>query len=299
MKNHDRYESQQVLSLEAQKLIRIIKIRVKRAVKSGLLSNTKSLSRGTGFDFDHLRNYYPGDDVRFIDWKAVGRLQAVTVRQYKDDRSRLMLIAVDVSASTLFSSGVMYKPDLLAQMAAIIALVANYSGDRVGLVLFSDELELYIPPLSGVAHVQKIVEAIFKHKSNKKNTNVEVLRKVLVQLRTKDIFLFLISDGILTEGVGFISLLARMCHLIMVRCLDKIEMVVPSGGFLEMIDIETNSVALVDLRSSGVLRINKYLSNRLIEQDRMLKSLGVPCLSVNTHSALVRDTILFFNNTVI
>ena len=135
-----------MISADVAKRIREIEIYTKRMVSGSLIGDTTSAYKGSGLDFDQLREYQQGDDVRFIDWHSSARADKLLVRQYIEERNRTIILAVDCSASTFFGSQQRLKYDYMAEIAAILALVGNYGKDKVGLLLFSDNIELYIPP---------------------------------------------------------------------------------------------------------------------------------------------------------
>ncbi len=287
------------LKTDAERAVRCIEIKVKKAIRAGALGVNKSFVRGSGFDFDQLRDYQPGDDVRFIDWKSVGRLETVAVREYRDDRSRVVMVLVDMSRSAFFSSSSVYKPDIIRSMGIILALLGHYNGDKVGLQIFSDREELYISPATGRVHINRIIANLINYQPNGIKTAFQVCRDRIMKLRRRDVYTFLISDGIAYDGFDELALVARACNLTFIRCLDVTEKRVPVGGFIECIDPETGHLQLVDLRNSSASRISAFLGHRLLEQDKMLVGMGVPCLSVDSDSNIIRDTIGFFKRTVI
>ena len=130
-----------MISKEAFRKIRQIEISTKRLLNGSLVGDSRSAVKGTGLEFDQIRDYQIGDDVRFIDWNASARTNKFLVKQYIEERNRTVLLAVDVSASTLFSSTNYLKSDLVAQIASVLTLVADYGKDHSSLVLFSDEID--------------------------------------------------------------------------------------------------------------------------------------------------------------
>src|SRR5581483_4637751 len=131
--------------------------------------------KGSGFEFDQIRDYQLGDDIRFIDWASSLRMQKMLVKQYFEERNRTIIIALDVSSSGLFSSSDEHKLATMAQVACVLALVAEYGKDAVGLLLFSDTVELYLPPSRGKAHVHELMRKVMGYVPEKgKKTNITV-----------------------------------------------------------------------------------------------------------------------------
>src|SRR5579862_8407903 len=143
-----------MLSPEIIKKIRQIEIATRRLLTGSLVGDSRSAVKGEGFEFDQIRDYQMGDDVRAIDWNSSARMDKLLVKQYIQERNRTVILAVDVSASTLFSSDDALKSDIIAQLASVLALVADYGKDTVSLLLFSDEIELFIPAGRGRQHVR-------------------------------------------------------------------------------------------------------------------------------------------------
>lgn len=284
---------------QAQRLMHLITLRLRRAIKSGLLGNVKLTSRGAGFEFDQLREYVPGDDVRFIDWKALGRFQTVAVRQYHDDVSRTILIAVDVSASTFFSTQTALKADLIAQLALIVSLVGNYKHDAVGLVLFSDRIEAYVPPKMGMAHMRLLADTLFHHKVCGKKTEIRVLKDMIIAQRKKGVVLFVITDGIVSDVATVLQSMRRFCSVVVMRCLDQRETDLPVGGFVTSVDLESGSTILISMHKRSVQQVNRLLQMRLDEQSNLLSRAGIPHITVKSNGDNVRDVVRFLNNTVI
>ena len=157
-----------MVSKEVLKHIKRIEIHTKRLLRGSLVGQSSSAMKGSGFEFDQIREYQQGDDVRFIDWKSSARINKLMVRQYIEERSRSIILAVDVSASVFFGSAQHSKHEVMVELAAVIALVGDLAKDRVGLFLFSDKVELFIPPNSGQKHVRFILEKLFSYKPKHK-----------------------------------------------------------------------------------------------------------------------------------
>src|SRR5665647_3240289 len=146
-----------MISSEILKKIKQIEIYTQRLLTGSLVGDSRSAIKGQGLEFDQLREYQMGDDVRFIDWSSSARMDKLLVKQYIEERNRTVLLAVDVSASTFFSSDQELKNESMAQIASVLALVADYGKDHVGLILFSDEIEEFVPPSAGRMHVRLIM----------------------------------------------------------------------------------------------------------------------------------------------
>ena len=283
------------LSDEVRKKIRQIEIYTRRLLSGALVGDTRSAIKGTGYEFDQIREYQIGDDIRFIDWNSSARMNKVLIKQYVEERSRTILLAVDISASGALSSAKQTKHDVLAQLTSALSLVGNVANDRVGLLLFSDEVEHYIPPGRGRFHVQTIMNHVFGYKPKKTRTNIACVLQHLAKLKEKDAVLFLLSDFIDdSDYKTYLSLVARKYDCVAVRCLDTVEQELPSVGFITIEDIETGETLLLDSRKKSKKYLSNFFQKRIEKQNRLFKKYGVDLLEVVPHKSFIADVITFF-----
>lgn len=281
------------LSPDIRKKIRQIELHTKRLLRGALVGDSRSAIKGTGFEFDQIRDYQLGDDVRFIDWKSSTRMNTLLIKQYIEERSRTIIIAVDVSGSGKFGSLANLKQDTIAQVASVLALVANSGKDRVGLLLFSDTIETYLPPARGRSHVQKIMEMVFAYTPQKTKTNITNVFKQFAQLKYKDMVGFIISDFIddyLEQA--YIAPICKKYDIIGIRCLDSHEQALPSLGFIPMEDPETGEDIVIDLRNGQP--ITNFLTTRITEQSKTYKKYGLHMFDITNNDEFVGDLIKFF-----
>jgi uncharacterized protein (DUF58 family) len=282
------------ISPEITQKIRQIEIQTRRLLTGSLVGDNSSAQKGSGFEFDQIREYQLGDDVRFIDWKSTARMNKLLVRQYIEERNRTIILAVDVSPSTLFSSSNHLKYDVISQIASMLALVADYGKDAVSLVLFSDHVELAIPPARGRMHALRIVEALLTHKQQtQQKTSISCALDYVTKLHRKDAIVFLISDFV--DAHDFersLRMAAAQNELVAVRCLDANETTFPPVGFIEIHDTETGDVCTINTRNNAAFA--HALSERLQMQKNLFKRYGVDTLDVMTHAPFISDTIKFF-----
>jgi len=282
------------ISSDIQRKIKRIQIYTRRLLTSSLAGDARSAQKGTGFAFDQIREYQQGDDVRFIDWRASARADKLLVKQFIEERSRTILLAIDISASSFFSSSHELRCDVLAQVGSALALVADFGKDNVGLCLFSDVIEAYIPPGRGKFHVHRILETIFSTKPKHAQTNIAVALDHLAQLKRKDAIVCILSDFITTGFEKQLSLAATMYDIIAIRYLDTQENHVPAVGFVEIEDIETGQPYLIDMRTQGTQDINHFLAKRIAAQNTLFKKHGVDMLDLAHDRHVIGDVIKFF-----
>jgi len=231
---------------------RLIELRAFRKVEDLLAGPYRSVFRGRGLEFDEVREYQPGDDVRTINWHATARTGNVQIKQLVEERCLTVILAVDMSASGDFGSGPQSKRELAAEIAAVLALSAVLSNDRVGLLLFTDRVERYLPPAGGRRQALAIVAAILGHRPRSTRTNVRVALQTLMQALRRRTTLFLVSDFIDDGFERTLRIAARRHDVIALEIHDAAERTLPTLGWLACEDAETGEVVELDTADPAV-----------------------------------------------
>ena len=185
---------QSFVTNEVLRKIKQIEIHTRRLLRGSQMGDSRSALKGTGFEFDQIREYQQGDDIRFIDWNASARMDTLLIKQFIEERSRVVMLAVDISGSGYVGSTDTLKHDIMAQVASVISVVTGFGKDRVGLILFSDDVEFYLPPGRGKRHIHTIMEYVFGYKARSKKTSITSALKKIAQLKRRDSITFIISD---------------------------------------------------------------------------------------------------------
>lgn len=283
-----------MISPEILKKIQDIKIRTRRVMNGTSAGSYVTKQKGFGFEFDQIRAYEYGDDIRFVDWNSSARSGKILVRQYLDEKNRTIMICLDVSASTFFGSEQHLKSDVMQQISAVIALVANSEHDNIGLILFSDVIEQVIPPSRGHKHAMHIMEMIFSHTPQQKKTDLNVLFLYLVETFKRDAAAFVISDFIANDFEQTLKYVVCKRELIAIRCLDRVERYVPTAGYVWGQDPETQATTLLHLSKSGAIDLQDLLESCLKEQTDLLRRHNVDILDIKTDDDFIKNFILFF-----
>ncbi len=274
--------------------IKQIKIATRRALNGQLVGDSRTAIKGVGFDFDQIRAYSPGDDVRFIDWKASARTDNLVIKQYIEERNRTVHLLVDISRSGDFTTTKNSKRDLAAQIASIIAISSFYGKDRVGLTLFSNYIEHVIPPSSQLHHVDMCVEKLFAHEPKHHGTNVSAAIDRILRAEKKSSLVFIISDFIdelLDEKK--LGNLAKKHDVVAVRCLDECELKIPSVGIVHVQDIETGRDIVIDTGDAHGLQ--QFFENRIAKQNKIFAKYGIDLLEIFPRTQhLVTKIVGFF-----
>jgi len=184
---------------ELLKKVRRIQISTKHAVNDVFAGQYHSTFKGRGMEFDEVREYVPGDDIRSIDWNVTARTGSPHIKKFVEEREMTVMLVVDISASNLFGSGAQMKRDLAAEVAAVLAFSAIRNNDRIGLILFAEEVEKYIPPKKGTRHVLRLVREMLSHQPQGKGTNVAPALDYLNHISTRKNVTFLISDFMFSD----------------------------------------------------------------------------------------------------
>lgn len=279
---------------EIKKKIRRVEIYTRRLLSGSLIGSSRTALKGVGFEFDQIRDYVAGDDVRFIDWHASARSQSLLVKQYIEERSRTIILVIDVSCSMVFGSHEHGKYDRAAWIASILALIVMYGSDNVGCILYTDTVEHYIPPAKGHTHVYELMRLLFEYTPTKKTTNMSVALRKLLELRRKRSLVFLISDFIDDHIDEYLIRAAKSHDVIAVRCLDIHECELPSVGSIMIQDQEDSSYGVIHTHSRGAYSLKQMLNARIQEQDMLFKRAGVTCLDNRDDKAFIGELLTLF-----
>lgn len=285
-----------IASLQAR--VRHLEIQVKRLFASNIAGNHQSTNRGIGFDFDQLREYSRGDDVRFIDWKAFARCHTPMIRVYREDRSRTCMVAIDVSASLFFASRTRLKYELACEVAAVVALIAAQYQDGVGVMLFSETVELYIPIGKGPGHTRRLIDLLCAFEPQGTRARFGCISEQMAAIRRKDMVLFIVSDMIIESDAQEIRAISYAVPTTIVRILDPNELALPAVGFVTVVDSETDEQVVVDLRSKGSQYIKKLLSLRAEVQRKEMRTWGIDCITISDETRLVDDLVKYFKGNI-
>jgi len=281
----NRARREQALS-DLLSTVRQVEVAASRLANDTMVGAYLSSFKGRGMDFEELREYFPGDDVRHIDWNVTNRLGRPFVKRYREERELTMILAVDISASGDFASVGRTKRHLAAEVAGTLAFAAARSGDKVGLMLFTGEVELYIPPSKGRRHLLRLLREILFFTPKHRGTSVAAALRNLHHRLGRRSMIFLLSDFLqptdetLAQAVGRLS--ARH-DLICLHLHDPGESELPDAGLVTLEDAETGELVEINLSRASV-RQNYAAANarRLTNLDQALQREGVSTLRLET-----------------
>ncbi len=291
---------------ELLEAVRRVEVRTNRLVNDMMVGAYLSHFKGRGMDFEELREYIPGDEVRDIDWNVTYRMGRPFVKRFREERELAMILAVDVSASSAFGSVKRSKREFAAEIAGTLAISATRSSDKVGLMLFSDRVELFLPPRKGRQHILRIIREMLNFKPAHRGTNIPAALAFLNRVLHRRSIVFLLTDflhsfGTAAEGQASrgtlqeIGLTNARHDLVCIHLHDPRESVLPPSGLLTVEDAETGELLEVDSSRAVVReRFARTNAERLAELDRAMRRAGVDTLSFSTAEPFAQTLQRFF-----
>ncbi|MFO7916044.1 MAG: DUF58 domain-containing protein [Candidatus Krumholzibacteriales bacterium] len=280
---------------ELAKKIRVLQITTNKVVNDILAGEYKSVFKGRGMEFEEVREYSPGDDIRTIDWNVTARTGKPYVKTYVEERELTIMFIVDMSASGEFGSVNKLKNEVAAELCALLAFSAVKNNDKVGLILFTDRVEKFIPPKKGTTHVLRVIRELLSFKPKKSSTDIAGALDYFGRIASKSAVVFLVSD-FLAEGFEKpMSIISKKHDLIAATVIDPREKSLPDVGLVELEDAETGETILIDTGSRDVRNRYRDLGEQQSGQFRnMFSSMGVDHIEIRTDRDYVPELVKFF-----
>ena len=279
---------------ELLKKIRKIEIYTNRLVNNQLAGQYQSVFKGRGMAFSEVRNYIPGDDIRTIDWNVSARMNEPYVKIFTEERDRTVTLLVDMSASGLFGSREQTKRELAAEVAAIVAFSAISNDDRVGLIIFTDQVELFVPPKKGKKHVLRVIREILTFEPSSRETDLNVGLEYLIKVARRRSVAFLVSDFLAYGWEKTLEQANRRHALVPVVIADPLEEVLPKVGFVTFEDTETGEVYEFDSSGPEAAEFAAYTAQLRKRREETLRRLKMDFVNVYTDRPYVDAVVEFF-----
>lgn len=280
---------------ELLKKVRKIEIKTRRLSDHVFGGEYHSTFKGRGMTFSEVRQYQFGDDVRTIDWNVTARYNEPYVKVFEEERELTMMLMVDISASELFGTDTQFKNEIITEIAATLSFSAMQNNDKIGLILFSDQIELFIPPKKGKFHVLRIIRELIEFKPQSKKTDIAQALKYLSNVMKKKAIVFVLSDFI-TEGYSDTLKIASRKHDVTgIRIYDRHEEQIPNLGMVQMQDEETGELMLVNTGSKAVRSsYHTYYEERVAEFNEAFLKSGAGVLSCRVDESYVKKLLGYF-----
>lgn len=276
--------------------VRRLEIRARRLATEAFSGEYHSSFKGSGLDFDEFREYQPGDEIRFIDWNVTARMQEPYIRKFREERELSVIIAVDISGSTNFGSHHLSKRERAAELTALLGFSARYNGDKVGLLLFSNETELYLPPRKGGKNVIRAIREVITTQPKNSGTSITNACEFLHQTLKRKALVFMISDFIDWGFEKTLGSLARQHDLVAFSLVDPVEKNLPDIGKVQFKDPESGHTTLVNTSSANARMGMTKLSRRYREGlEAFFKKHGVDHAEISTTEDYLADLHQLFS----
>lgn len=283
-------------SSELLKKVRRIEIKTKGLSSHLFTGGYQSAFKGKGMSFSEVRVYSPGDDVRAIDWNVTARAGEPFIKVFEEERENTVMLLVDVSGSAVFGSHAQFKAEYLTELCAVLAFSAIANNDKVGVMLFSDRVELYIPPKKGRQHILRIIREVLSIKPVGRKTEMAKALQYIHNGVKKRCVCFVLSDFLATGYEESLRVLAKQHDLIGIHCWDPLERDLPDVGVLRVADAETGEQIWVDTTSLALRRQywHSFEEHKAATQS-LFRRAGADFLSVATHEPYVNALLQFFS----
>jgi len=284
-----------VIPQEVLKQIRRIHIRTRHIVNDQLVGQYESVFKGQGMEFKEVREYQPGDEIRSIDWNVTARTGDPFVKVFAEERELTVMLVVDVSGSGMFGTRGRIKNELAAELCAVLAFSAIKNNDRVGLIMFTDGVEKYVPPKKGRPHVLRVIREVLYYQPHRPGTDIAAALEYRERVTTRRCVVFLVSD-FLTTGYETPLRIANKRHdVIAVTIRDPREETLPDVGLIELSDAETGESMLVDSSDERVRkRYAAEAARRRKALQQLFRSMNLDMIDVRTDQPYVEPLIRFF-----
>ncbi len=279
------------------KKVRKIEIKTRKLSSNIFGGEYHSAFKGRGMTFSEVRNYQFGDDVRTIDWNVTARYNEPFVKIFEEERELTLMLMVDVSNSALFGTNNALKKNIITEISATLAFSALQNNDKVGLILFSDQVELYIPPSKGKTHVLRIIRELIEFKPLSKKTDIKVALEFLTRILKKKSITFILSDFISSDYEKSLKIISKKHDLTGIKVYDKFEETIPNLGLVQMFDQETEEIKMIDT-SSKSLRNNykREMSLNFKKFNDLFTKNGAGTISCRTDESYIKKLLNYFKN---
>jgi uncharacterized protein (DUF58 family) len=280
---------------EILKKVRQIEIRTGRLVNDVFAGEYESIFKGRGMEFHEVREYVPGDDIRSIDWNVTARAGHPYVKKFVEERELTVVIMADISGSGNFGTRNKMKIELMAEIGAVLSFSAIKNNDKIGLLLFTDKVEKFIPPKKGRPHVLRVIRELLYYKPESRKTSINSALEYLGKVLKKRSVVFLISDFMDSGYEKLLRILNKRHDIVGISISDPGEKDIPDMGLVEFEDAETGEILFLD---TGDELLRKELAKRRLSftdsRNKSFRSMGIDSIDISTGKPYIKPLILFF-----
>ena len=275
--------------------IRRIQITTSRKVMDVFAGQYQSVFKGVGMEFDEVREYLPGDEIRSIDWNVTARMGHPFIKKFVEERELTIMILLDVSMSCRFGTGNTIKSDLAAELCSVIAFSATQNNDRVGMFTFTDRIEKFIPARKGLRHVLRVIREALYNNPVGSGTDIKNALEHLNRVTTRRTITFVISDFFAPDFKKTLSITNKRHDVIAVNITDPSETKLPEAGIVKLHDAETGEPSLIDTSDRRLRELYSVRAEKLAEdRHQLFRSVNVDSIDISTAGSYVEPLIRFF-----
>ncbi|MDB3997749.1 DUF58 domain-containing protein [Flavobacteriaceae bacterium] len=277
------------------KKVRKIEIKTRRLSDHVFGGEYHSTFKGRGMTFSEVRQYQFGDDVRAIDWNVTARYNEPFVKVFEEERELTLMLVVDVSGSESFGTKTQFKREILTEIAATLAFSALQNNDKVGLALFSDQIELFIPPKKGRSHILRIIRELLEFEPKSRQTNISTALEFLSGVLKKKAIVFMLSDFMDNGYEKTLRITAKKHDLTGIRVYDPVETKLPKLGIVPMRDAETGAIRWINTHSRKItLQYEKHYKESTAQFQELFQKNGAGTLSCSVEESYVKKLLGYF-----
>ena len=284
-----------MIPTEILKKVKRIELRTRNLVNTIFAGEYHSVFKGRGMAFAEVREYLPGDDVRTIDWNVTARMDDPFVKVFDEERELTVILMVDASASGDFGTVSQMKGEIGAEICALLAFSAIQNNDRVGLIIFTDEVELFIPPKKGKKHVLRVIRELLYFQPSGRGTNIDAALEYLNRVTYRRSVVFLVSDFFASNYEKALRVANRRHDLIAIALEDPREYDLPAIGIVELEDAETGEGIMVDFGDVAVRdAFQKLTRKERDDREALFQRMGLDAVNISTQGAYHEPLMQFF-----
>ncbi len=280
---------------EILKKVRRLEITTRGMVNDVFSGEYHSVFKGRGMEFSEVREYQVGDDIRTIDWNVTARYGHPYVKIYEEERELTVILMVDASSSGEFGTFERMKGEIAVEICALLAFSAIKNNDKVGLIIFTDKVEKFVPPRKGKSHVLRVLRELLYFKPEDRMTDISAALDYFNRVIRRRSVVFLVSDFISKNYERALRIANKKHDIVAIHIVDPREMELPNIGYVELEDAETGEQILLDTTDKEVRRLfAQKTSQAMIQRDKMFKSMNVDSIAIHTDESYFEPLIRFF-----
>jgi len=284
-----------VIPKEILKKVKRIEIQTRGLVNDVFSGEYHSVFKGRGMEFAEVREYQIGDDIRTIDWNVTARMGHPYVKVFDEERELTVILIVDVSSSGDFGSVEHVKGEIAAEICALLAFSAIKNNDKVGLIIFSDQVEKFVAPKKGKSHVLRVIREILYHKPQGKQTNISAALEFLSRIARRRAVVFLVSDFMSSDYEKALQIANKRHDIVAITVTDPREVELPDVGFIELEDAETGETFLVDTSNVGLREdFSHHSLEAKMKREKLFRQMNVDYIDIITNESYIEPLIRFF-----